>query len=314
MELTKKLQLPEIRDFGRVISDSFTLIIRNWKVLLSLFLYYVMPIFLLVSFVVFQYGSSVDLFQAMDGGGEMPISMIISYIISYGGIILGLIVVYVIFFATAQAYHYEPEEKLTVADVNPYLRKSLAPTLIGFLGMVGLILTFGLLCFLFAFVLGAVGGVLLFFLLMFPLIYAMLPLSFLPYVMVHEQIGFVDAFKRCFVIIKNNWWNTFGVYFVGSIISNFISGIFILPAYIIFFVQLMSTVQSGNVNPESGPWFGFFMIMVTLGTLVSSIYTLSVQVLKYHDLAERADGKTIFDRIDNLGKKEVSNFENEGEY
>ncbi len=112
-----------------------------------------------------------------------------------------------------------------------------------------------------------------------------------------EDETFGGAWNRCFAIIKNNFWNSLGIYFLVYIIYAFsagiISGIFaLLTGLISYFttkdVSTTITMATSVLNIFSFVFYIVFYVSV---------------VLHYFNLAERHYGIGMMQKLDTLGGK-----------
>ncbi len=140
-----------------------------------------------------------------------------------------------------------------------------------------------------------------FILLIIPGIYVMIPLVFIMMVALVENKGIGDSLSRCFDIIKNNWWVTFGLVIVVGIIVNILSSVFSLPsaAYIMvsaFFGASSNSQESGLILP------GLFSLIAVFGSyLLSSVSALLIGI-QYYNLVEKKDKLSLFNKVDKLGE------------
>ncbi|MBX2967803.1 MAG: hypothetical protein KF803_00395 [Cyclobacteriaceae bacterium] len=137
------------------------------------------------------------------------------------------------------------------------------------------------------------------------LIYVVITMSLLFVIQAFERKNFFEAASRCFYLIKDKWWSTFGLIFILSMVQSTISSIFLVPWYINFFVTMMHSIEGGPFEEPS-----FFQelinnIFMTLYFLVSFLlYALPLVALafQYFNLVELKEAKGLLSRIDTLGK------------
>src|SRR5690606_19153177 len=99
--------------------------------------------------------------------------------------------------------------------------------------------------------------------------YVVVSMSLLFVIQAFERKNFFEAASRCFFLIKDKWWSTFGLLFILSLVQSTISSIFLIPWYINFFVTMMHSIEGGPMEDPS-----FFQelinsIFMTLYFLVS---------------------------------------------
>lgn len=137
------------------------------------------------------------------------------------------------------------------------------------------------------------------------LIYVVITMSLLFVIQAFERKNFFEAASRCFYLIKDKWWSTFGLIFILSMVQSTISSIFLVPWYINFFVTMMHSIEGGPFEEPSLFQELINNIFMTLYFLVSFLlYALPLVALafQYFNLVELKEAKGLLSRIDTLGK------------
>lgn len=137
------------------------------------------------------------------------------------------------------------------------------------------------------------------------LIYVVITMSLLFVIQAFERKNFFEAASRCFYLIKDKWWSTFGLIFILSMVQSTISSIFLIPWYINFFVTMMHSIEGGPFEEPSLFQELINNIFMTLYFLVSFLlYALPLVALafQYFNLVELKEAKGLLSRIDTLGK------------
>ncbi len=125
----------------------------------------------------------------------------------------------------------------------------------------------------------------------FPGIYLAIVFSHIFCIVIIEDKGFGTAFNRSFKIIKGNWWNSFALYFVSTIISGAISFVMLLPAYIYSVVVIFMGVTSEDPNLTGlGNAAGGLVLFSMLAYIVSFLIMATIQSANYYNLIERQEG------------------------
>jgi hypothetical protein len=113
--------------------------------------------------------------------------------------------------------------------------------------------------------------------------------------MVEEQsIG--GAWNRCFAIIKENFWPSFGLYFLVYLICAFSGGI--ISAIVAGVAGAISYFTTQNIAATVG-------IVTSVLNIFSYVFYIIFYVsvnLHYYNLAEKHDGTGIMRRLDTLGR------------
>lgn len=139
-----------------------------------------------------------------------------------------------------------------------------------------------------------------------PGIWFLMPLSIIYILRFQEpHLGLVDAIKRSFFIVKDNWWMTFGVYIVIAMIVGVLVQIFSLPTTIMSIVTglTMSIDPSGTYSIVITIFNVFFGIVSTVGTLLLSSITYITMGFQYFSLVEQKDPTSLLKKIDTIGNK-----------
>ncbi|HEX9615658.1 MAG TPA: glycerophosphoryl diester phosphodiesterase membrane domain-containing protein [Bacteroidota bacterium] len=147
--------------------------------------------------------------------------------------------------------------------------------------------------------LGLVGG-LLFFVAIPLVIYAAVSFAFTIPIISWENEDIFAAFRRSWELVRGNWWRTFGILILMSLIVSFAVSIIMTPLYIIIlwdffkgYFEAMSAIGAGGEpDPElfkemfTSFGFGFGMINALTSVVQIIVAPLYVVVL-YFDLRAR---------------------------
>lgn len=114
-------------------------------------------------------------------------------------------------------------------------------------------------------------------------------------VVVIEGASFNGAFNRCFTLIKDNFWLSFGVYVVIFLISWFSSGI------ISFIVGIITGLFSYFTTDDIRMTVSIVASVLNVFSFLFYIVLFLSVALNYYNLAERFDGTGILRRLQTLG-------------
>lgn len=330
MELQNQLTLNQKRYFGDVIGDGITFMKINFKPIGLAFVTYVIPC-LLIPVVGLGFFGGLDKFinffslggaeTVMNGGAELILPILGSvffFIIAY-------FVLYLIIYSAFLAYEDNGQIPITYEELTLKMKESwgtyLTSVLFLFLivFLIGIIVSFIMFIFVGMISGGSGGGVvakmLIFTLFMFFffsfICYFMTILSNFVFINMREKQGVSASWSRSFALIKKNWWATFGILIVSSLISGIASYAFSVPFHLITGFGALSGVGglSGSLMMAAVAF-----LIYQLGSMFLGQYVSACTVLKYYDLVEQKDGSSIATQIDMLGESPDSFFENEGEY
>lgn len=277
-------ELRSVRDFGQILSDSFTYLRIHIVSLGKALLLLGFPI--IVIFAIFFSGSFGDLMMAQNDfyiqeNPNQSVKIVGQMFLGLISFFLNFLVICVIVYKHISLI----DEGIDTRDID---LKMLTQNIVGNV--------FGLAAI---FVVIGIATIIGFLLLIIPGIYLSTKLSLAPsiYIIEDETIG--GALNKSWQATEGFWWFTFGMSFVMSMIVNFASYIFLVPMYILIgFISFTSGDASNTV----------------LGSVVSMLYGLSMivpvllycfpavsQALVYFNSVERKSGRTMFDKIESLG-------------
>jgi hypothetical protein len=316
MDVPHQLQIFRKRDFGDIIGDSFKILFKNIKPLTLGFLIYVMPIFLLAAGIVALLGGdSMKKLISQDVGSMDDIgSMLTGFGFLYLGLIFCYMMLWTLVYSAMKAYKDKGSQVITFEELQTYFKQNVWKVS---MSMIMFFLCLILPLSLVVGVLAMISPMLLGFSMIFimpAMLYFTINFTFFPYAVVEENLDFVDGIKRSFYLIKENWWATFAIMLVAGIVSSLMSYVFAIPYYIYVFVYALSSTSVENGIESMGYMMAISYMISLLGALYASMYTSTATVLKYYDLVEQKDAVQLSERINALGTKEESFFENEGDF
>ncbi|MBK3517432.1 hypothetical protein [Carboxylicivirga marina] len=283
----QELILRERRDFSDVLNASFRFIRQEFKPLFSMvFLYTIVP---LVGSSLMAAFHSVDVWQVYFQGLlnntpdlEAPNFWIYGLMMLIG--LISNVLIVGITYEYMAMYHKYGRGNFSNADVIKALCKDFFP-IIGYNIIVGIVLLFAFLFFI------------------IPGIYMAVPLSMIIIVKTVERNGFSVNWGRCFKLINNNWWITFGIIIVAYIIVSMASMVFGMPAVVYGIVQGVTTAQGGapEINHIS---LSIFSIISTVGTYMLYIVLYTIIGFQYFSLSATDGSQSIMDKINQIGQSE----------
>lgn len=319
--------LKQRREFGDVIGDALKFMKINLQPMLSVFLTYVIPTFLLPLLIILALGFLPVFLGAfsLDPGEVVDPSIIMG---SMMGIFLGMAIFMIfmligymlmnlIVFGTFLAYEENGNEKVTADQIKAKIKEKFVNYLVSILILIPLMLA---LYFVFIFIvgisafLGMIAVFLAFLLAMPAFIWFAVNIVNFSWIRVREDIGVGEGFSRAFGLNKGSWWSMCGVVIVSGIISAIASYAFSVPFHI--FSSFAGISGFGGTESTT-----IMVIIAGLGFLVYMVGSAYVQqystvctIMKYYDQIEKKDGSSLAAQIDELGDEPDSFFENEGEY
>lgn len=145
-------------------------------------------------------------------------------------------------------------------------------------------------------VLASIVTVMAAFVFVFPAIYVGVVLSLALAVTSFEGTNFGETWNRCFQLIRDKWWSTFGLIFVMSFIIGFLGLVFAVPT------ALVSVFISLKLLPGAAePWLIVGNVVSLVGkTLLNALLYLALG-FQYGNLVERQEGRGTAALIDSIG-------------
>jgi hypothetical protein len=280
------IELAKSRDLGEMITDTFTFIKQNFKPLLKAVLTFC-GLFLLATAAAYAL-QQIKIFEMQrellgNQGYQSFDSTFDRFGIEYLLSMLFGITTTIIMMLTVLSYMALYKQKGNIPPTNSeiwvYIKYYFLRTLLAtFVLSILMVLAF-VLCVLPGFYVYPIFG------LVFP-------------IMVMENASFGYAYKRSFVLIKNNWWLTFGTLFVMSLIMYVGFMIFSVPTIIITFVNLLT--HGSKTTITSAPLVIITTVFQYMGFI---LYVLPLVTLGlcYYNLNEIKEGTGLIDRINQFG-------------
>lgn len=287
----KPIQFQKQRDLGDVITDTFSFLRENYKLLFKLIFRITGPVFLILILALsyYSYLGMESLHNPIFGlySGENSDMMIISFFI----LMFAVVAFYVLLYATVLHFiRSYIDNKGNIIETEVYRGvKDQFGSMLGLLLLVGIMIFVGMLMCL------------------FPGIYLWVPLSIAPAVLVFRRQSVGDSIVDAFNLIKNNWWVTFFSLFVITILVFIIGLIFQVP---MFFYMLVKTLTGAEAIRAGDPsslvdWFTITMNVISnLAQYLLSIVVIIATAFIYHDLDEKKNFTGSYKTISELGSSE----------
>ncbi len=122
------------------------------------------------------------------------------------------------------------------------------------------------------------------------------------YVFEQRGLDIGTIIGRCFKLVKNHWWKTFGVFMITSIVVGVVSSIFFIPPYVTMLVQVFDAQQTGAeeavLQEITRSWWvvGFFILYVVARYLLSFLIFIGTGI-QYHNLVEQKEAAGLMNTI-----------------
>jgi hypothetical protein len=299
-----QFEFEKARDFGAIITDSLQFFARNFKSFLLGFLTYVGPFLVIGMIAMLAAGKQMlNLMTADSGTSVFPLSF--AFLVP--SVILATAMVFAFVTAAIQKYQQLPDEPIG-QGLWPYIRVNIGPVILAFIIVIVLIAVPMILFVAVASSIGVAGVLIAMFILLPAIIYVMIPLSIFIVLHTLEKNPVGVSLQRAFQLVKDNWWSTFLIYIVISLLASIASYIFVIPAYILLMIQSIGAIESGSFDAETGVWFGILYACAFLGSSFTSMYQILGITLQYYSLREKKEGTGLMRRIEALDKPDEEKF------
>ncbi|SMO85971.1 hypothetical protein SAMN06265379_11084 [Saccharicrinis carchari] len=282
--LNQKVELQKKREFGDVLNASFAFIKQEYKGLGRVLLLYAgIPV--LVQAILSTVYVDTSLADALRNLTNPEASQDVVRAMPGKAFLFNLINVIVQVFLSGLAYCYivlyakKGDQQVDIKEVW-HKFTSFFGAFLGYNILTGLILVVAFLA------------------LILPGLYIMVPLSIILIVKVAEDQGYGASFSRCFYLIKNHWWQTFGLLIIASIILLILSSLFGVPAGIVAGTQ-------GILNPDANLLSFPFMLTAFVSTIGTAIVTPIPAIIlsfQYYSLVEHKDNTALLYKIDKINE------------
>ncbi len=287
------IEFKKERDLGGILSDTFRFIRENWKPYFLTVLKIAAPALIVMLLAVgFYFYSFSGMFSSLgvDGTGEPDITSTFSTGLSAIILLVAATATYVLMNMASLYYIKSYIENNGTPDYQE-VRSKIRENFWSFLGL-------GILLF-----------IILFFsamLCFFPVIYTGVVLSLAFPIMVFEERGISESISHSFTLIKDHWFNTFGVLFVVVMLVYVLSMIFSVPSLIYYFVKLGTSLGEDDptavISIFSDPIYFLLNIVSYIGQFLLSSITLISSVFIYYDLNEQKNFTGSYEKIESLGQ------------
>lgn len=280
----EKINFREIKDLGGVLQDASKFIRQNFMQMMKpAFAVAIIPAVL--GGILLAGGMKSMFMLSVESPGDPT-----AVFANMAGMVPGYILLFVahlasytIFIAYVKAY-VSGVENITFSDLMSVLKSK------------GVLLFFGSIVLLIAIYVGLI-------LCVIPGVYLAIVLAHFYPVVIIEEVGFATGWKRCFHLIRDNWWPTFGLYFVTYLISMGLFVVFYIPTYLTMMFQMVESSQEGDPTAAfetMGTMMSMLMPFYFLLSLVMSVLYAVVSSMKYYSLVESRDGSAEKELIDSI--------------
>ncbi|MDJ1495662.1 hypothetical protein QNI19_22190 [Cytophagaceae bacterium DM2B3-1] len=319
---TQKIQFQQIRDFGQVFNAGFAFMrghfFRIFRYLLSIggpFLLVGVGVTALLMIRMQSWTTSVS------KGSVLPFAWTdfgITYLVNLLSFFVGFVMITAVINAYIKLYIESPEVNpdIQLGEVWSQVKKDFfrlaGQLLLVSVFIFGLNILFLVLPGLLGTGMTSVGIVLLGFFIGFGLFIFLMPyvVGVLITQIYFGKTSFLKNIARTFSLVQGNWWITFGLGFVNTIIMSTVFFICFFPFYLIMIISMVSQMSS---NPGQTPDFSSMTVVIvamivfmTLGYMATFIIHNVMAAVHYFNLEERKGGGGLLTKIQSIGSGDNS--------
>lgn len=290
MDPFQKIELRKTRNFSEKLNITFEFIRQNFRQFIPAILFISVPLYIIGKIIISYYQNFI-----------MPSSVEGSDVITMVGGMFGFFFLAYLFiglgylFNASLIYNYvrlygerEDPRLITVSDIWEYAKKD-----IGSLFVAGLLVG----------IVSVVG----FFVFVIPGIYLGVTLSLITSVIIFERKSVGDAFSRCFTLIKDKWWSTFGLLFIAALIQGSMGAIFNIPEIVFTFIITFHRESSDFISdPPLWQQTGILLsaCLSAIGAGLLSCISYLALAFQYFNLSERLEAAGLMARIETFGSQQ----------
>jgi len=316
--IEQKIRYRKARDFGQIFAATFGYIKQNFKSFFGSIILFTVPFVALIAILGINIVS-----RAAAGGADWfnSWSVIESMALIFFLIFIFVLLVQTVYVTVINEHliineQLEENEKVKTSDIgknffNSFWRVLGNAILLGILSVIALII-YSIFNSMITMAFGTMGAGGIIFAALFQLLTSLLISPILAYVSIatlfavqKEKVGVITALGYVFRYLKGNFWATWGVSFVGYMMTYICSIIVAIPMIIFAILAIVSRVNyTGEASSELG--MGtiiagaiIFVITVALFMCVYALYFL-ICSFQYTSLEEKKEGVSIIEKINQI--------------
>jgi len=313
MENNQYIEFKQVRNFGDKITVSFEFLRKNFLPLMKAVLYIAGPFGVMTSaaYVLFMGDYMENLSSILQSGEEgYSVSFLTYFVIYISCFVLAMMLLSLTTMEYVNLYIETKGGIIPFGDVWERVSKRVVPSL-----LISVLLGLLLISFFGFFTIGMFlvfgeGGMVIFMIFLSSLFmyYVMINLAVFFNIFIHENrsVGEIGAIiRRCFFLVKEKWWSTFGLLFIMSLIIFAITTIIQLPLMITKLSDLFSSVADGGQSMEAFYKQSLFEMIYSgitqfAGFLLYVLLILSI-TFQYFNLVERKESSGLMEQIESIG-------------
>lgn len=268
----EKIEFRKVRDFGDLLNTTFAFIKQNFKKLFLSLLFIAGP-------AIFITGIAAGFYQSNIFSLRLSLENFIpSALIYYFFIFITFQLILTVTYSYINLYLENNLDEFDVNDVWENVKKNLPMVFLTTIGISVIVL--------FATILLIIPGIYLG--IIFTIIYI---------VRIQEKLFFFESISRCRYLISGNWWFTFALLLIFSVIQYFLTFLFLIPQYIAMFIGMLH-MRNGQLSLNST-----FMMITSIIASVSYFFYAIVLIgisLHYFSLVEKKEATGLMEKLETI--------------
>lgn len=132
-------------------------------------------------------------------------------------------------------------------------------------------------------------------------------------VLLDKEAGPGNAFGESRRLISDNWWRTFGLFFLVGLIVYGITMVFSIPTAIYSFLFVFHSARGESVSDYQLP-FIIFSALAHLSSCLAAPISIIASCIYYYGLKEEKDQVSLLEKIDAMGTQGKDTKVNEGSF
>jgi hypothetical protein len=288
MQDKKKIELYQVRNFSEVMGATIDFIRQQFKPLMSAILLVFTPIALINGILMTRY--FVNIFNFASNPQDLDNFNPFLLVFGGGNMVMFFISILALLVLTAMVFQYfvlyqKNEGEVTFNELWNSLWQHVLP-------LFGYHIVFGIML------------VIAFLLLVIPGLYLMPIISLGLAALVFEKKGIFESFSRAYELIKNHWWQTFGILIVAYIFQNIVSNVFAIPFFGIYFKEIFTMAINEEIpnfsNTGTQLYLGFSFFVMMLGSYITYLIPFIAIAFQYFSLSEEKEASGLMKEVDDF--------------
>ena len=298
--MSNLIEFKKERDLGAIITDTFTFIRENWKGYFLTVFKIIGPVLLigaaLLVFAMVSYSGAIKGILNINQSTPNPSEAMGTMFGMFGWLFLMFLVFAIVYTLLAEVSLYYIKSYIENNGVANFdeVKANTYNNIWKFIGL-------GILAILMMIV--------SYVLCVLPVFYISIVLSLAMPIMVFESKSIGDTISHCFKLIKNEWWNTFGVVLVIGILVSMLGFVFSIPSLIYQLISMGISITDEDPTAILGiledPIYLILNLLAYFGKFLFYSVTLVSSAFIYFDLNEQKNFTGTFEKIESLGSNDV---------